>query len=223
MIRSNLLAFGTALGLFAVSSLSTSGALVWELDTVYEFNGANPSGTGPWATITLEDVGDHLQLTVESKLQASGEFFDKIGLSYSGTSAPWPVVTAAGGSGTFRVDGARFGAANFPQGERLNIVLDFANNAKDRFEGTDVAIFNITQVADLDIPLFTTLLPGNEWLIAAHVNGLGPNNEASAGLTGGGLEEIPIPEPSAYIAGALLLLPFAASTLRRLGRRSRAA
>lgn len=218
MIRSSFLALGAAVGLFAVSTLPASGSLVWDLDTVYEFDGANPSGTGPWATITLEDVGDHLQLTVESKLQGGGEFFDKIGLSYSGTSAPWPVVTAVGGTGTFRVDGARFGAANFPQGERLNIVLDFANNARDRFDGTDVAIFNITQLSDLDIPLFTTLLPGNEWLIAAHVNGLGPNNQASAGLTGGGLEEIPIPEPSAYIAGALLLLPFAASALRRLRR-----
>lgn len=214
MTRHKILAIGAATALLASSA---SAALVWNLDTVYENNGAIPSGSAPWATLTLEDVGSSLELTIQSKLLVgSGNFFDKIGLSYTGTTPASPTLTQGATSGTFVVDSASSTSATLPGGQTFNIVIDFNNAVGSRFDGSDSVVYSIN--AANVTPDFTTLLSGNMWTVAAHVNGLGTGNQISAGITGG-FQEIPVPEPSTYIAGALLLLPFAASTVRRFRRK----
>lgn len=214
MKRGRSVIMGGTAGLFLSFAAAAPAAMVsWNLDTVYE--GPTPDGSAPWATITLEESSDpdcDLELTIESKLVAgSGNFFDKIGLSYSGAGSI--TVSEDSRSGIFTVTSINDGIATFPGGEKLNFVFDTAQSAANRFDATDWIVYCITgaQLSD-----FTSVLAGNDYLVTAHLGGLGPDNQGSSGLTdGGGPEEIPVPEPSTYIAGALLLLPLASALMRK--------
>ena len=208
---------GATAGLFLSLAAAAPAAMVsWNLDTAYE--GPNPDGSAPWGTITLDDDSSvytdcDLLLTIESKLVAgSGNFFDKIGLSYSGSGTITVEEKDRSETGAFEVTSINGGTATFPGGEQLNFVFDAEQSNANRFDATDWIIYCITGAELSD---FTTVLAGNDYLVTAHLGGLGPDNQGSAGLTDGGPEEIPIPEPSTYIAGALLLLPFASAMLRR--------
>jgi hypothetical protein len=68
------------------------------------------------------------------------------------------------------------------------------------------ANFNIRSVGSGNSP--------NGLYVAAHVGGIGVNGDDSGWVT--------VPEPTTMIAGGLLLLPFAASTIRFM-RKNRAA
>lgn len=194
-----------AAGLFMGVASVASAALVWDMNTAYEFNGAYPDGPAPWGTITLSDAGPSLLLTIQSKLvPGSGNFYDKIGLSYSGAGTP--LLAEVSRTGSFAVGFAGFGSVGFPAGETMNIIFNADNGSAGRFDGTDSIVYSINVP---DLSSFTMVLPGNEFLVVAHLGGLGPNDQQSIGLT------TVVPEPSTILAGALLALPFASALLRR--------
>jgi hypothetical protein len=204
-------------GALAVCALPASAALVWDLD--YAFNGTSPDGTPPWARVTVTDLAgpSGVEIKIESLLSVAGNFIDQLGLSYSGPVSPSPALAEVSRVGTFGVDAFSFGpqAINGTGGETMNIFVDFNNNFGSRFDGSDSIIYSLNVGRESD---FINLLPGNTWLVAAHVQGLGTGNQLSGAITGRGFEFIPVPEPATFVAGALLLLPFAAASIRRIRR-----
>ena len=96
------------LGLLAAASFNTvQGATVLHLLDDVISTGATPSGSAPWLTATATDTAvlsntgiptSAVTITLESNLQSSTEFFDKVGFVWAaGVDAGAASITNIGG------------------------------------------------------------------------------------------------------------------------------
>ncbi len=151
--------------------------------TTFVFNtvhtGGTPSGTPPWATMTIQDISGGVEITLNhSPTNASGQFISELNLRF--TTAPTgfdftgdAFVSSIGGFGGYTDAGLVF-------------------NAEIRFK-----------VA----PITSRLLPGNSSVFklfgVSESHFVGANNSAMIhiqGLADGGSSKVIAPEPASMLA-----------------------
>jgi len=208
---------------FLLVGSSAFGAIEWTLN--YEFSEATqPEG---YLFAKLENVTGGVQLTLESHLagsefvgtnpQAQGGWLFNVASAFANGNLNVSEVTRSGsflwdttaahfqqtpGNNEYRADGD--GLYDF------RFIFSNSGGATDRFGGSDrLVVLLSSSVPGLDETDFQLLSEDTggkgPFYVAAHVQSIGPNGESGW---------ITVPEPSTVIAGALLLLPFAASTVR---------
>ncbi len=191
-------------------SLMQASAVDLVLGTAY--TGATPSGGGS-VKVSLTQVGADVQVAITANLNAASEFVTDVWLNYSGTSAltfsglTGPAVLA-NHSPTFSPNGIVGTGSTQP----FDISIEFSssNNGNARLVGGETVSLLISGTG-LTVAQFANSLSGGSLSVpaAAHVQGI-------AGPIGSGKLTV-VPEPSTYIAGALLLLPVLAQ-IRRMKR-----
>lgn len=219
--------------LIGVGIAATASAdITWNYGSVY--SGGSPPDPVPWLISTVHDVTPGtVTLTIQANLQTTvspfntGTFVSDVGFNYNGDSTKL-TFTKQGTSGTFADPSVGTTTAanefSFDGGGYYNIMLAFDTSSggttATRFDNSDSITYTITS-AGLTAADFNVLARphgGNGvYYTAAHVQGYTVNG-GSAWVSGVGA----VPEPTTMIAGALLLLPFGASTIRFI-RKNRAA
>ncbi|GIV05561.1 MAG: hypothetical protein KatS3mg016_1136 [Fimbriimonadales bacterium] len=110
--KSILIAIGVMVTLFVINAHATTSFV---FNTVY--TGGTPSGTSPWAKMTIQDITGGVQITLNhSPLSASGQFISEINLKFN--TAPTgsnfagdPYVMSIGGFGGYIDAGLSFNAS----------------------------------------------------------------------------------------------------------------
>ncbi len=200
------------LGVVGLSlSLMQASAVDLVLGTAY--TGATPSGGGS-VKVSLTQVGADVQVAITANLNAASEFVSEVWLNYSGTStltfsALSGPAELAKNSPTFKRDLINGTGPTQP----FDISIEFKSSNSDglaRLQSGETVSLLISGT-DLTVAQFANSLSGGSPSVpaAAHVQGI-------AGPIGSGKLTV-VPEPSTYIAGALLLLPVLAQ-IRRVKR-----
>lgn len=219
MNKHNQRKFWAALAAVAIligASTSARADISFVLDQ--EFSGADtPSGP---VNVLIEDQGDDVKLTVSNGFSSASEFIAELYLNFTGDatalsfSAPTVVgtlgpQTISTGSDDFKADGDGF----------FDILIGFDNAPPaDRFgQGESISWVISSTGVNLDSTQFLALSAGggnspDGLYAAAHVQGIGADGEGSGWVT--------VPEPSTYLAAALLLLPFGLSAIRVLRKQN---
>jgi hypothetical protein len=205
----------------ALLSLDAQAAITFEVTPIYDPGVFGPAGGGyTWADLKLPtgtQIGTDplyldLRLTAPITLNDAGAGYN-YGFGMSGFNAPIP---QNGEAFTFYIQLLNNGSPITP---------DFATLAANPYT------FGFTQLnpfANAVGNLYVTTSTGaldpsltfNEVMIEVFNNISRPGTQVgSFGVSLGVNNLVPVPEPSTYIAGGLLLLPFGASTLRILRKR----
>jgi len=221
-----IVALGAIVGMLIAPQAKAS--LTFEFDT--QWIGDTPTSTSPWLTAKFTTVGAGVvSLTLSSSLEVSSEFIDDIAFNIKPVSGDGgflpsavaivqdlgPIATITKGDD----NGQRVSGFNGPKSQGWDFKLSWPNHPRSaRFDGSDVATFTLT-AAGLTENDFKYLNDGADGFlyIAADVQGI---PKAGGGTTSGGISGTVVPEASTLIAGALLLLPFGASTLRILRKKN---
>lgn len=170
-------------------------------------NAAIAGYPGPYGKLVLDLVDStHLTVTLTS---FAGFNFSEFGLNLNATTFTSDSLTGNGG-GTFAVGSGNqdgFGSFNFTVTE-----------TPTGFPGSSSMSVNIVNTSGTWATVNDVLTPGNKGAVAAgHVIVLNADGSAAI-VTGYSSAGGVVPEPATIIAGALLLLPFGASTIRILRR-----
>jgi hypothetical protein len=203
-------------GILAGATTTGLGSITWDLGEVY--SGTPPPDPKPWLEITVSQAGaNQVQLTIQSFLNTaeSGSFIGGVGLNFGGTLAELQGLSFTGPSKTGTFDDPAVGHGGyykFDGGGYYDIAIDFAENQPARFDYSDSVSYLIhgTGITPNSFNYLSTQSGGNgTWPVVAFIQGYGGSAFTSTLAA-------PVPEPTTVIAGALLLLPFGASTLRML-------
>lgn len=215
--KSAALLAGVVLGAGAVAS--ANAAITWNLTDT--FSGTAPSGV---FAVSLADAAPGVVTLTVTSGGASGEFLSSLYLNYlPNTSAAGLTIVRNSGPGS--PPGVFLGLDAFKaDGDGLfDIRIDFDTAPPpDRMTAGAVSVFTITGATAANFvyqsapdPLGSQAAgyPKDGLYVAAHIQGIGLNGDSGWAT---------VPEPTTMIAGALLLLPFAASTFRFVRRRKQA-
>jgi hypothetical protein len=155
-------------------------------------------------------------LTIDASALNSTEHIKELYLNYNSATLPATFSTFSAtpngtvnqptystGANAFKADGDGF----------FDLVFTFDQGGAGRLNGGETVSLLILNATE---GLFNVLSFGggnspNGLYVAAHIGGIGPNGQLSGWVT--------VPEPTTVVAGALLLLPFAASTMRFIRKR----
>lgn len=205
-----------------------NATLTFTLNSV--FNGSTPTSTSPWMTATFQNQGVGVLLTLTSSLNVPSEFIDEVAFNVKPSITPSSItamnttpgdpivmgVYGPSGSGTmYHPDMQNAQVLNGSGNQHFDMMIKWTTANSDsgihRFNGTDVEVFTflLTGLTENDF----NYANANGYFIGAHVQGI------PGGLSGA---ITAVPEPTTIIAGALLLMPFGASTFRILRRNRRA-
>jgi hypothetical protein len=203
---------------------SASAALVIDLGDIISASGT-PAGTPPWLRATITQDGtdsvlikmEALSLVTTPNIEAVKSWAFNLNptiprseltateIARTGEFKPNPilVVTSAHGYGGFSFD----------------FDFDFATaggNINTRFTDGDSVTMKLTRASGLLEADFnySALHAGREFYSGAHIISLADGKSAFVGATAP-----TVPEPATIIAGALVLLPLGASTIRILTRK----
>jgi hypothetical protein len=153
-------------------------------------------------------------LKISNGFLSSQEFISGVYLNYTGdaTLLDFGTATIVGsltsptintGSDAFKADGDGF----------FDIFLDFGTTAPRFGQGDSISwVISGATAAQFDALSVGSGNSPDGLFAAAHVQGIGLDGEGSGWVT--------IPEPSTYLAAALLLLPFGVSALRVLRKQN---
>ena len=216
------------MGLAAVGGLlitpQAGATLTFDLGTVY--NGSTPAGSPPWMTATFQQAGANtVTLTLTANLGTGaatdpklGEFIDSVTFniapsklnavtwSHTGGTGPVPVSMAKGeNTETGTGYGGNYAGWDF----LVTWDTDNSHNGIHRFNLTKTEVFKLTATGLVEADFNYLNSSGDKAHVGAHIQGFGN------GLSGA-IGDPSVPEPTTVLAGALLLLPFGASTLRIL-------
>jgi hypothetical protein len=207
-----------AVGALAVTAgmvLAGSARADFTLGYNIEFSGGQaPGGPAPWLTATFADTAPgQVTLTLSGAgltgtenvsgwyFNVADAFIGTLSFAESGSPAPTSIQQQ---SNNFKADGDGL----------YDILFSFGTGMSGFGPGNSITEVITSTVGGLTANAFDELsAPGGghgPFLSAAHVQ-----NTTGAGSGGSGWIA-PVPEPTTMIAGALLLLPFGASTLRIL-------
>jgi hypothetical protein len=161
-------------------SQGNSHALSFDLDET--FNGASPSGSGPWLNATFVNSGpDQVTLTLTANL-GSSEFISDVTINLD-QLLPLTIGTITGPSVGTSVDQSSNGemvTGGGNAGKGFDIKISFnVSNSSDRFDGSDsVSIpFSGVGLTDLSFDVLNRIKTGKNEIdgklnIAAHVQGI---------------------------------------------------
>jgi hypothetical protein len=219
-------------GVLAVATMlmasSASGALVFDLGTIICSSGT-PGGTPPWlrATITQDEVNsvqikmDAVNLVATSlNIEAVKEWAFNLNPTIRTSELTASEVTRSGDG--FNPNPIKvLSKANGYGGFSFNFDFEFATaqgaDATKRFTQGDSVTIILTRTSGLSESDFnySALQNGRDFYSGAQIISINGGGSAFVGA-------LAVPEPSTIIAGALLLLPFGASTIRILRRNRKA-
>ncbi len=201
-------------------SISLQGAdLLYELNTVFSGPGT-PSGPTPWLTAEFNNNGDGtVRLQMSTNTLATGEFVSKWYFNYDPTktvtdlsfsrvgSAPPGDPAISTGTNSFQADGDG----------KFDIEFSFQTSLTNRFGPSQSIIYDISSTsASLDVSLFDYISVegggAGTFNTAAHIQGLGSENEDSAWIANNGAV---IPEPSTYFMLSTLIAIAAVAKKKR--------
>jgi hypothetical protein len=209
----------------------TNAALVFDLGEV--ITGSTPGSSPPWLRATLTQVDgtsvlikmDAISLVTSPYVEAVKDWafnlnpaiatseLSAVEVARSGSFQPNPILAMSGANG--------YGGFSF------DFDFDFATaggTAITRFTDGDSVTMKLSRAGGLlesDFNYFASH-DGRDFYSGAHLISLANGRSAFVGAASGP-EEIPaVPESGTILAGVLLLLPFAVSTIRIL-RKNRAA
>ncbi len=185
-------------------------------------NGSSPASTSPWLTAEFTDVVGGVQLTLTSSLNVSDEFISRFGFNVRPDITPSLVTMTTDLNAPIAAQLLK--TTQNDQKLNGNAVAGFdflikwnTSSGPGRLNGTDVDTFTF---------VFSGLTESDfDYATAAGVRVGAKVQGIPGGLSGeigayDKTDEIPVvPEPATIVAGALLLLPFGASTLRILRKK----
>jgi hypothetical protein len=200
--------------LLTLSGPARAASTTFDLASEYS-NGTPPSGAAPWLRASFDDAGGSgsITLTLSSLSLAGTEFVSNWYLNLDPSLDPGDLVfSTPTKTGTFGDPTISLGADGFkagPDGDfDILVAFDIAPPG-DRFGAGDSVQYTITGIPTLTADSFDFLSapsgggPG-PFPTAAHVQGIGPEGQASGWVT--------TPEPGAL---SLLLLGAGAALRRR--------
>jgi hypothetical protein len=161
------------------------------LDFSNVFSGDSPSGNSPWLTANFAQNGtNHVTLTMTADLQDTREFIGNIYFNLDPVKVPDPSVlsisyvngplydTISWGANAFKADGDGYFDLRFG--------YPVANNGTDRFDGSEVVVFDLS---------LTGLTPDYFNFLSVNGNGVGPFTSAAH------VQGIPIPGTTQETSG----------------------
>jgi hypothetical protein len=215
---------GALAAIYAISSYTSQAALVFNLGSV--ISGSTPGGPAPWLRATVEQDGatavkikmEAVSLVLNSSVtEAVKDWAFNINPSIAinsisasevarvGSFNPNPVLlsTSVGGYGGFNFD----------------FDFDFATaggTAATRFTQGDSVTMRLTRAAGLteDDFRYTADKNGASYYSGAHIISLAGGASAFVGASSVLDTTTPVPEPSTYVAAALLAFPVVAQIRR---------
>ncbi|MBX6315461.1 MAG: PEP-CTERM sorting domain-containing protein [Isosphaeraceae bacterium] len=221
-----------SLGLLALTVAVSSprpaaaGMVTFDLGTV--INGATPSGSPPWLTVTFTDTGtNQVTLTMTNNMSASsGQFVDtwlfnldssldptKLSFTYVSGPQAQSIQTGADSFGNMNTPGFGSNSSGL-----MDIEFDFRSGPPlSRFNGGLTSTYTITYTAgtitanSFNVASAPPFDANGPYFSAAHVQGI-PGNQS--GVIGANAA---VPEPSSMIliGIGLIALPAARRALRR--------
>jgi hypothetical protein len=235
MTKSKFITIAGSIACAAVLTPSAVATLTFELNNVWNGGAGNPPtlpGTPPWVTAVFQQVdANTVSLTLTTGLDGDykvGELAFNIKpsidppslVTFARAATPTAVETAA----TLIVAPTDNGIDQIPGfdgdshgGRGWDFEVEFSTADDTALKNGMAATFYLSKASGLKESDFNYLnngeIPGEDHFVAAHIQ---PNSGASGAADGYGVYSTPIPEPTTLIAGALLLIPFGASTLRAL-------
>lgn len=192
-MRSLLILFGVSAALFAVASLAgpaSTQAAVISFDLSIEFSGGTaPTGTPPWIRATFDDGGGagSVDMFLEDVNLTGTEFvnvwmfnldpsLDPTALVFSAptTTGSFTIPTISTGVNAFMANGDGF--------FDIKLLFDGTDGAPNRFGSGDAVLYTITGIPSLTASSFNFLSfqdgGQGEFMTAAQVGGIGPNDES---------------------------------------------
>ena len=207
---------------FALPGQATT--LTFGLD--YEFSGATPpEGATPWATATFDDSfggANTVRLTTSAVNLTDMEFISAWYFNFDDTldvtqltfapvdtsgSTPKKILTK---QDAFKADGDGY----------FDIKFSFptSNKGNQRFTSGETVVYDITYTSDIGVSAFDYgSAPGGgagTYLSAAHVQGIGPNDDDSGWIG------TPVPEPATILLFGSGLIGIAVSCKKRFKKRN---
>ena len=192
-----------SLVVFAV--LATSGQATLIFDFNYEFSGATPpEGSAPWLRASIEDFGqDTVRFTFEAIHLTDNEFVSSLYLNLNPFLDP-KKLSFGFQSGTQATEiGTGTDLLKSGTGLKFDIGFSFqTSKGENRFGVGDQVVYQISLpgITSNDLNFLSSANGGKEnFLAAAHVQGIGPNGNNSGWVA----PTTSVPEP-----GTLFLLGF---------------
>jgi hypothetical protein len=188
-----------------------AAAYTFNFDTV--FDGATPTGSGPWVTAVFQDVSPGtVDLTISGPGLTAGESLGDLFFNLNSALNPMKLkFTETAETGSFKAPSISKGVNAFsPDNEgEFDLKLSFGSTAATEFVSGDSVEYAITGVAGLDAADFATLDYCSSgtglYYAAADINGVGKGCKTGWIAATSSNMVTTVPEPS-----LALFLPFAA-------------